>query len=390
MSRLRFGIFLPPHQFPVLASPAFKMKRNLEIVKHLDGLPGFEEIWVGEHHGAGGVELICDPLIFIGHASAQTSRIKFGTGVVSLPYHNPLHVAERFALLDQLTMGRVMLGVGPGASPLDAAQIGLDAAELRPALEVDVKVLLHFLTSLEPISVETSRYKLVDAQMQMGLYSDPMPEIVVSALVSSSGPKLAGDLNCGMLSIGSTTPAGKQILASHWDVLEQAATRAGHVADRSKWRVLSMMHLAETREQAREDVRHGIKDFFDFVRFTPMSVPGDTVDELVDNLIESGGAVIGTYQDAIEHIEHIIDLTGGGFGYYLNFDHNWAKFEAKKHSYDLFSEHVISHFHGSGLRGQISSVRTSRLLSEATAAFSQGNGAPAPKFYEKSKADIDS
>ena len=55
---------------------------------------GFEEAWIGEHHSCGH-ELIPDPMIFIAWAANQTRHIKLGTGVLSLPYHNPLWVADR-------------------------------------------------------------------------------------------------------------------------------------------------------------------------------------------------------------------------------------------------------------------------------------------------------
>ena len=54
--------------------------------------------------------------------------------------------------------------------------------------------------------------------------------------------------------------------------------------------------------------------------------------------------VIGTYQEAIEHIENLTELSGGGFGCYLLFDHNWAPFAAKKHHYELFGDYVVPHF----------------------------------------------
>ena len=80
---------------------------------------GYDEAWLGEHHSAG-TEIIASPEIFIAAAAERTRHIKLGTGVVSVSYHNPLWVAERIVLLDHLTRGRVMLGLGPGSLPTDA------------------------------------------------------------------------------------------------------------------------------------------------------------------------------------------------------------------------------------------------------------------------------
>ena len=64
-----------------------------------------------------------------------THHIRLGTGVVSLPYHHPFMVAQRIVQLDHLTRGRVMLGVGPGALPSDAAMLGIDPAVQRHRME---------------------------------------------------------------------------------------------------------------------------------------------------------------------------------------------------------------------------------------------------------------
>src|SRR3972149_8648271 len=112
--RLRFGIFLAPFH-PAGENPPPPLRRDIDLISHLDEL-GYDEVWVGEHH-SGGWELIASPEVFIAAAGERTTNIKLGTGVVSLPYHHPFNVADRIVLIDHLTRGRAMLGVGPGAVP---------------------------------------------------------------------------------------------------------------------------------------------------------------------------------------------------------------------------------------------------------------------------------
>jgi len=104
----RFGIFLAPFH-PVGQNPTLALQRDLELIEHLDRL-GFDEAWIGEHHSAG-FEIIASPEVFIAAAAERTRRIRLGTGVSSLPYHQPLMLADRMVLLDHLSGGRVMLGV---------------------------------------------------------------------------------------------------------------------------------------------------------------------------------------------------------------------------------------------------------------------------------------
>ena len=93
---MRFGIFHTPFHLPNTQNPNLALRRDVEMVKLYD-LLGYDEVWFGEHH-SGGCELIVDPLTFIAHVAPQTQRIKLGTGVISLPYHNPLWIAERIVL----------------------------------------------------------------------------------------------------------------------------------------------------------------------------------------------------------------------------------------------------------------------------------------------------
>ena len=118
---LRHGIFLPPFH-PMEENPTACLDRDLELMVWLDRL-GFHEAWIGEHHSAG-FEIISSPEIFIAIAAERTKFIRFGTGVISLPYHNPLMVADRIVQLDHHTRGRVMFGAGPGLLASDALMLG--------------------------------------------------------------------------------------------------------------------------------------------------------------------------------------------------------------------------------------------------------------------------
>jgi limonene 1,2-monooxygenase len=105
------------------------MRRDLELIEALDQL-GFDEAWIGEHHSAAW-ENIADPALIIAAAGERTKYIRLGSGVVSLPYHHPMMVADRFVQLDYMTNGRAMLGVGPGALISDATMKGIDPLTQR-------------------------------------------------------------------------------------------------------------------------------------------------------------------------------------------------------------------------------------------------------------------
>jgi limonene 1,2-monooxygenase len=345
---LKFGTFMAPFHCPVGQDPTYANERDLAVVRHLDML-GFEEAWIGEHHSCGH-ETIPDPMLFIAYAANLTRHIKLGTGVLSLPYHNPLWVADRALYLDRLLRGRFMLGLGPGALPTDATMVGLSLEEQRGAFEEDIDVLMAILRG-ERVTHKTNRYNLVDAATQFASYSDF--DIVVAAIASPTGPRAAAKNGVNLMSVGATAAGGFDALALHWDVMEERGAEFGHTPDRSKWRLAGPMHLAETREQAIEDVRHGLNDWCDYTQEV-LAAPhfraaGSTFEERVAWVNESGLGVIGTPDDAIAQIERL-DKQSGGFGSYLLIHQEWAKHEATLKSYELFANYVKPKFQGSTKR----------------------------------------
>lgn len=342
---LKFGMFMAPFHSPVGQDPTSAYERDLDVIKLMDKL-GYEEAWVGEHHSCGH-ELIPDPMIFIAHAANHTKHIKLGAGVVSLPYHNPLWVADRALFLDHLTRGRFMLGLGPGALPTDAAMVGITMEEQRGAFEEDVDILMAILRG-EEVTKETNRYRLQGARTQFNAFSDF--DIVVAAIASPTGPRAASKNGANLLSVGATVPdGGFDSLAMHWDVMTERGAQFGHTPDRSKWRMAGPMHIAETREQAIEDVRFGFNDWCDYTQHV-LAAPhfraaGETFEERVAWVNETGLGVIGTPDDAIRQVERL-EKQSGGFGSYLLIHHEWARPEAMMKHYELFARYVKPRFQG--------------------------------------------
>jgi len=339
---LRFGLFLAPFH-PVHENPLLTLERDFELIQHLDRL-GYEEAWVGEHHSAG-YETIASPELFIATAAERTRHIRLGTGVVSLPYHHPLQVADRAVQLDYQTRGRFMLGVGPGALASDAMMMGIDPMRQRAMMDESLEAIVPLLEG-ETVSVERDWFTLKDARVQHLPYSRPL-EVAVAAMTSPSGPRAAGKYGAGLLSIGATTDAGYMALSQAWGICEEEAARHNRQVSRENWRLVGPMHIAETREQAIENVRFGLQDWFHYytqVIALPFPVPED-FDGRVRALNESGFAVIGDVDDAIRQIERLQQQTGG-FGAYLQMAVNWADFPQTLRSYELIARYVAPRFQG--------------------------------------------
>jgi len=340
--RLRFGIFAAPFH-ATEENPSVSLQRDRALVQWLDEL-GYDEAWIGEHHSAG-YEIIASPELFIADVAARTQRIKLGTGVVSLPYHNPLMVADRMVQLDHLTRGRTIFGVGPGLLPSDAMMLGIDPRNQRDMMSESLEVIIRLLRG-EVVTQKTSWFELRDAKLQLAPYTRPHLEIAVAASVSPSGPRTAGKWGISMLSPAATSTGGFNALAHHWSLVEETAGQHGTTVSRANWRVAGPVHIAESREQARKDMTFGLGrwlHYFQKVVALPGVPESGDPDYCLDAMVDAGFVVCGDPDDLIKQITRLEEQTGG-FGAFLVTAHDWASREATHRSYDLIARYVMPQF----------------------------------------------
>jgi limonene 1,2-monooxygenase len=334
-------------------SPTVHYERDLELIERIDRL-GFQEAWIGEHH-SGGMEPIGCPELFLTAASQRTQTIRLGTGVNSLPYHNPFLLAERLVLLDHLSHGRAMMGFGPGQLASDAHMLAVEVPKQRDMLLEAAEVIVRLMHG-ETVTVETEWFKLQDARLQVLPYSLPTLDMVVASVASPSGPRTAGRLGLGMMNLAATGPDAFEALRTHWEITEREAGEHGTTVSRENWRLAGIMHLAETEEQARAECEYGFQDIWSYLgQISPLPVPEATTTEgMIDEANAAGFVCIGTADMAIDLVRRLADQTGG-FGVFLMNLTDFAPPEARLRSVELFAERVIPEF-----RGQLKSLYESR------------------------------
>ncbi len=347
MPKIRFGAFLAPHH-PIGENPLLQFQSNLEFAQLLDRL-GYDEFWCGEHHSTGW-EMIASPELFLAAVAERTHRIMLGTGVVSLPYHNPFMVAQRIVQLDYQSRGRVIFGSGPGALPSDAHTLGFDPMLLRDRQDEAMGVIRKLFEGEERITYESDWFTLRDAKLQLRPLQEDM-EFAVASMVSPSGMTLAGKHRAGVLSIGSMTQAGMRSLPNQWSFAEESARKHGNKVDRKDWRIVLSWHIAETRQEARDQAKQGLMVHNNLYTVgtlaggegTIYETPDDAVDEVAFS--DNSTAVIGTPDDLVAKIRELQDLTGG-FGCVIGFVHDWANCENTLRSWDMVARYVVPEVNG--------------------------------------------
>ncbi|HZU91833.1 MAG TPA: LLM class flavin-dependent oxidoreductase [Stellaceae bacterium] len=352
MPRLQFGAFLAPHH-PIGENPLLQFRRDLDLVELLDKL-GYDEFWCGEHHSSGW-EMIASPEMFLAAAAERSTRIKLATGVVSLPYHHPFNVAQRMVQLDWMSGGRAIFGSGPGALASDAHTLGIDPMVQRDRQDEAIGIIRRLMRG-ERVTAKSDWFTLQDAQLQLLPLQEEMP-FAVASQISPSGMTLAGKHGIGVISIGSMSSEGLNALATQWGFAEAAAQKHGRTVDRRDWRVLLSWHIAETREKARAEARHGLLRHHNEYIVGTLQRPGATPfrdpDEAVDKTAfgESAAATIGTPDDLVARIKSVYELSGG-FGTVVGFVHDWANPEDTLRSWDMVARYVVPEINGylAGLR----------------------------------------
>jgi limonene 1,2-monooxygenase len=347
--RMKFGVFMGPFH-RVGENPTLAIDRDLELVQWLDYL-GFDEAWVGEHHSAGW-EIISSPEIFIAAAAERTRHIKLGTGVISLPYHHPLMVANWMVQLDHMTHGRVMMGVGPGALPSDAYMMGIDHAVQRPRMDEALGVILRLFTETEPITYKSDWFEMREALLQLRPYQRPYMPIAVASVQSPAGVLLAGKYGAAVLTITvprDPSPDNESDLRNLWAIAEESAAEHGQEVRREDWRLVLPVHLAESRQEARAEARLGAGRYLrEYSEGTNGRRPvfDGPLDKVIDFMADAGFWIVGTPDDCVAGIKRLEERSGG-YGGFLVQTIDWAPRDKMLHSYELLARYVMPQFQGS-------------------------------------------
>jgi limonene 1,2-monooxygenase len=346
---MKFGVFMGPFH-RVGENPTLAIDRDLELVQWLDYL-GFDEAWIGEHHSAGW-EIISSPEIFIAAAAERTRHIKLGTGVISLPYHHPLMVANWMVQLDHMTHGRVMMGVGPGALPSDAYMLGIDHAVQRPRMDEALGVILRLFTETEPITYKSDWFELREAVLQLRPYQRPYMPIAVASVQSPAGVVLAGKYGAAVLTITvprDPSPDNESDLQNLWAIAEESAAEHGQEVRREDWRLVLPVHLAESRQEARAEARLGAGRYLrEYSEGTNGRRPvfDGPLDKVIDFMADAGFWIVGTPDDCVAGIKRLEERSGG-YGGFLVQTIDWAPRDKMLHSYELLARYVMPQFQGS-------------------------------------------
>ena len=219
---------------------------------------GFDYLWFVEHHFLTGFSMSPCPEVIYGALSQRTKNIRLGFGVVILPYHHPVRVAERVAMVDHLTKGRVDLGTGRSA-PYEQTGMGIDPRDTREMWEESLSMIPKIW---EPglFSWEGRFWNVPPREVRPKPYQQPHPPLWVAALQPSTY-QLAAEKGIGVMALSVTAPS---VLAPHIQEYKQNvkdATPVGNAIN-DQWLSATVAYCDTDNKAAQELAAQSLKTFF--------------------------------------------------------------------------------------------------------------------------------
>lgn len=233
------------------------IKEQMELMLAAESL-GFDSTWPAEHHFSE-YGFCGSPQLTLAAIAQQTSKIRLGSGVVVLPFHHPLRVAEDFAFLDQLSDGRVSLGVGRGYQPTEYAGFGVDQTQSREIFNEGVEIIRQAWTQ-EKVNFEGKHYQIRDLEVRPHPFQKPTPPMY-SAVLSPESFRMAGLSGMNLMMSAAFGATAEQ---AQTGIKEYRAGRkeAGHDPDGGRIACLLMVYVADAMDQAEKEFKDPVEWYY--------------------------------------------------------------------------------------------------------------------------------
>jgi natural product biosynthesis luciferase-like monooxygenase protein len=242
---MKFGLVSLLDHYPEDCSEEQYYKNFLEEVTYAEAL-GFDTVWIGEHHFC---HYICPAPQVVAAAIAQrTTKLRIGTAIVLLPHHDPLRLAEDYALVDLLNGGRLDFGVGRGF--IKATYDGFNQAmgESRERFQEGLEIIQRAWTQ-ETFSYAGKFHTCRNVTILPRPVQKPAPPIYIAAALSPTSFMTAGQQGHSLLLAPFLQPL--HTLKEQVQLYRQALTHAGHSPHGVEIAAGYHSFVDETPEQAR-------------------------------------------------------------------------------------------------------------------------------------------
>lgn len=249
--------FLPTFEQQEGEAATTMFARITEQTKLADEL-GYTGAWFAEHHFQPHGGLLSAPSIIIAALAQQTRRIRFGLGVIQVPYHHPLSLAEQVTTLDHTCMGRLDVGVGRAFLKCKYDGFGIPMNQSRARFNEGVDIIVQALTH-ERFAYEGSFYQFPELMLQPQPLQQPHPPLWVAAATTPETFQWAGRQGFHLM-VAPLLTTRLEELSEKIELYERARAEAGH-SSRGEILVNVHVHVSLSNEQARAEAEAGLNRY---------------------------------------------------------------------------------------------------------------------------------
>lgn len=287
MSHVRIGLFT---RLLESATAAERYRFALEQIQTAERL-GFDSAWVAQHHFHETEGGLPSPFVLFGAAAVTTSRIRLGTGVITLPHEDPVRVAEDAVVVDELSGGRLELGLGTGGTPSAFRAFGLEPEERREAFAANFERLLDAFAGRELSDPENRLYPAAQA----------LDRRIWQATFSAEGARRAGERGDGLMLSRSQPRSAENPDATLSDIQDPivAAYDAALPADAQR-RVLASRTVVVVDEEVRTRVLEAAEPHLR--RFAAGFLKRDLSDLGIEDVLRVTDSYFGTPDEVVEQL----------------------------------------------------------------------------------------
>ena len=323
-------------------------RQRLSMVELADRL-GYYCYHVAEHHSTP-LSMLPSPNLFLAAASQRTSRIRLGVLAYLLPFYQPLRLLEEIAMMDQLSGGRLEVGLSRGVSQFEMATYGLSAEESRATFDEALEVILQGL-STGRVDFHGKYFTYDGVETRLRPVQRPYPPLWYPTSNADSIPWIASQGLSAVfaLHLAPSLDGVWQMIRRYRQEYEAHKSDAnrinGHVSE-PNFGFTIHIHVAETDEQAIAQARDSWRHFFE--SFSYLWVKHGMADRYqnrseFDQLLSEGKLAVGSPATVREQLQRYVAAADGN---YVIGSFSWGNFspEQIQTSLELFAGEVMPTF----------------------------------------------
>jgi len=329
---LEFGIFdhVDRHDLPLRDF----YEDRLKLMEAYDraGIYGYH---CAEHH-ATPLGMAPSPSVYLAAIAQRTKRLNFGPLVYTLALYHPLRLAEEICMLDQMSRGRFLLGIGKGISPIEVGYYGVDYKNADKMFAESFAIIMQALTK-KTVDFEGEFFKFRNVPLELWPFRQPHPPLWYGVVNPDSAERAA---KAGMNFISNSTAAAVKAKVARYTAAYQGKPRA----EAPKYGMNRYMVLAETEEKALEIGRRAYRRWWTsfMTLWHKHGIPPTNVNypPEIDGQIVDGRAIVTTPQKALELLRGQMAESGANY-LVCRFAFGDLSLSESTHSLELFQRHVM-------------------------------------------------